>query len=84
MNQGVLIKENNQLAKFDAYATENWTRDDLGIEKIKRYIYNKDPIVWCVRGDNRMWNEMKNGRVISVPETTNQGHCIALVGWDKG
>lgn len=83
LKEGIYIEESWELAKFDWYATEEWTRDDKCIDKMKRYLYQKDPIVWCVRWDNTMWNEMSLGRVRSIPKTTNQGHCIALVGWDK-
>ena len=83
LKEWIYIEENGELAKFDGYATETWTRDDAWIEKIKRYLYKKDPIVWCVRWDKTMWNEMKLWRVKSIPKTTTWWHCIALVGWDK-
>lgn len=83
LKEWIYIEESWELAKFDGYATDEWTRDEKCIEKMKRYLYQKDPIVWCVRWDKTMWNEMKLGRVTTVPKTTTWWHCIALVGWDK-
>lgn len=83
LKEWILIEENNELAKFDWYAVDYWKKDQESIEKMKRYLYQKDPIIRCVRWDDKMWKEMKLGRVQSIPKTTNQWHCIALVGWDK-
>lgn len=83
LDQWIYIEETWDLARFDWFATENRNKTDSDIEKMKRYLYKKDPIVWCVRWDSKMWNEMKQGRVQSIPKNTNQWHCILLVWWDK-
>ena len=83
LKEWIYIEENWELAKFDWYATDEWTRDNAGIEKMKRYLYKWDPIIWSIRGDSTMWAEMRAGQLKTVPKTTNQWHCIALVGRDE-
>lgn len=83
LKEWILIEENWQLAKFDAYATEEFTRDDAGIEKAKRYLYKWCPIVWCIQWNVTMRNEMTAWEVKTIPTKTTGWHCIALVGWDK-
>lgn len=83
LKEWILIEENWQLAKFDAYATDDFTRDEKGFEKMKRYLYKGCPIVWCIQWDATMWNEMIAWEIKSIPTKTTGGHCIALVGWDK-
>lgn len=83
LKEWILIEENWQLAKFDAYATDDWNSDDKSIEKMKRYLYQWCPIVWCIKWDKTMWNEMTAWEVKTIPSQTTWGHCIALVGWDK-
>lgn len=83
LKQWILVKEDWSLAKFDAYATDEWTHDDAAIEKMKRYLYQWCPIVWLIRWNAKMWNEMTAWEVKTVPEKTTGWHCIALVGWDK-
>lgn len=84
LKEGILIEEDWTLAKFDAYATDEWNSSnyDKSIDKMKRYLYKGCPIVWCVRGDKKMRNEMSAWEVKTVPATPTWGHCIALVGWD--
>lgn len=82
LKEWIVIEENWQLAKFDAYATANWNHTDKDIDTMKRYLYAGCPIVWCVKWDKKTWNEMSAGEVKTVPATTTWGHCIALVGWD--
>ena len=69
--------------KFDAYATNEFSHDDKGIETIKRYLYNGNPIVWLIKWNKKMWNEMSAWEVKSIPDNTTWWHAIALVGWDK-
>lgn len=83
LKEWILIEENWQLAKFDAYATDEWTHDDKAFEKMKRYLYKGCPIVWCVQWNVTMWNEMTAWEVKTVPNKTTGWHCIALVGRDK-
>lgn len=83
LKEWIYIEENWQLAKFDWYAYWEWNHDDKSIEMMKRYLYNWNPIVWCVRWDKKMWNEMTAGEIKSVPTNPTGWHCIALVGWDR-
>lgn len=83
LKEWILIEENWQLAKFDAYATWEWDRTDKAIDLMKRYLYQGCPIVWCVRWDKTTWNEMTKWEVKTVPANPTWGHCIALVGWDE-
>lgn len=70
-------------AKFDAYATQDWDKTDKWIETIKRYLYNGNPIVWCIRWDKQMWKEMSAWEVKTIPTTPTGWHAIACVGWDE-
>lgn len=83
LKEWVYIEENWELAKFDWYATEEYVADEKGFDKMKRYLYQWDPIVWCIRWNSKTWLEMSAGQVKTVPETPTWWHCIALVGWDK-
>lgn len=82
LKEWILIQETWKLAKFDAYATQNWDRTDKGIELIKRYLYQWCPIVRCIRWNKTMWTEMTKGEVKTIPTNLTWAHCIALVGWD--
>ena len=84
LKEWILIEENWEIARFDAYATDTWNQDDASIEKMKRYLYKGYPIVWVVKWDKKMRNEMTKWEIKSVPSSTTWAHCIALVGWDKG
>ena len=83
LKEWIYIEENWEIARFDWYATDDWTKDDKCIDRMKRYLYQKDPIVWCVRWDKTLWNEMNLWRVRSIPKSTSQWHCIALVWRDQ-
>lgn len=83
LKEWIYIEENGELAKFDWYATDNWNKDNASIEMMKRYLYKWDPIVWSIRWDWNMRSEMRAWMLKSVPKTTNQWHCIALVGRDE-
>jgi len=83
LKEWILIEENWQLAKFDAYATWEWDRSDKAIDLMKRYLYQGCPIVWCVRWDKTTWSEMTKWEIKTVPTTPTGWHCIALVGWDN-
>lgn len=72
--------------KFDWYATSDWDSSsnyDISIDTMKHYLYNGNPIVWCVRWDRTMWREMLNWEVKTRPTNPTGWHCIALVGWDE-
>lgn len=79
----ILVKEDWSYVSFDAYATDEWTHDDIAIEKMKRYLYQWCPIVWLIKWNAKMWNEMLSWQIKTIPEKTTWAHCIALVGWDK-
>lgn len=68
--------------KFDWYAYWEWERSDKWIEMMKRYIYNWNPIVWCIRWDTKLWNEMTAWQIKSNPSSTTGWHCIAVVWFD--
>ena len=84
LKQWILIEENWKLAKFDWYAYWDWDSSeyDKDIDMMKRYIYNWNPIVWCVRWDKKMWNEMSAWEIKTVPSNPTWWHCIALVWYD--
>jgi hypothetical protein len=83
LKEWILIEENGQIAKFDWYATGEWNSDDASIDMMKRYLYNWNPIIWCVRWDKKMRSEMTAWQVKTIPTTPTGWHCIALVGWDE-
>ena len=82
LKQWIKTVEKWDEVKFDWYATQDWTKDDAWLELMKRYLYKWCPIVWCVRWDKKMWNEMSAWEVKTVPTQPTGWHCIALVWWD--
>ena len=72
-------------SNFDGYAYWKWSPDNKWIETIKRYIYNGNPVVWCMRWSSITWNELSAGQLkIIVPVAERDwGHAIACVGWDE-
>ena len=70
-------------ARFDAYATWEFSHDDKGIETIKRYLYQGCPIVWLLKWNKQTWNEISAWEIKTVPENTSWWHAIAVVWWDK-
>lgn len=80
----ILIEENWELAKFDWYAYWQWDKTDKSIEMMKRYLYNWNPIIWCIRWNKQTWNEITAWEIKNVYTNTTWWHAIALVGWDKG
>lgn len=73
------------VSKYDGYAYGQRGLTNLAIETIKRYIYNENPIVWCMRWNKITWNELTKGqlRTYIKPEERTGGHAIACVGWDE-
>lgn len=86
LKEWIYIEENWEIARFDWYAYGDWSSSnyDKCIDMMKRYLYNWNPIVWSVRWNKQMWNEMSAWKVVTVPENPTGWHCIALVGWDAG
>lgn len=86
LKEWIYIEENWELAKFDWYAYWNRTQweYDKNMEIMKRYLYNWNPIIWCIRWDKKMRTEMTLWEVKTIPTSPTGGHCIALVGWDAG
>lgn len=82
LKEWILIEENWQLARFDAYAIWEWDRTDKAIDLMKRYLYQGCPIIWCVRWNKTTWNEMTKWEIKTISTTPTGWHCIALVGWD--
>ena len=86
LKQWILILEDWSLAKFDWYATAEWdsaSNYNISIDTMKRYLYNWNPIVRCVRWDKNMWREMLDWEVKTRPINPTWWHCIALVWWDE-
>lgn len=85
LKEWIICEEDWKTYKFDWYA--HWTWDsseyDKDINEIKHYIYNNNPIVWCIRWDSNMWREMTKWEIVTNPKTTTGWHCIALVGYDE-
>lgn len=73
-------------SKIDWYAYWQWTENDSWIEMIKRYIYNWNPVVWCMRWNTKTWLELLNWQLKTIVPAAerNWGHAIACVGWDEG
>ena len=73
------------VSTFDWYATEDWTRNDKWIELMKRYIYNGNPIIWCLQWNKTAWNELAEWELkTEIPVSSRTGgHAVACVGWDE-
>ena len=71
---------------FDGYCTADWSTTNKGIETIKRYLYNGNPVVWCLRGNSTTRNELSAGQLKTYIEVWNRtwGHAVCCVGWDEG
>lgn len=83
LKEWILIEENWELARFDAYATDSWGRDDASIEMMKHYLYAWCPIIWCIRWNKQTWTEMTKWQITTTDYTPTWWHCIALVWRDK-
>lgn len=85
LKEWIKIEENWQLAKFDWYAYGDWVSSEYDncMDTMKRYLYKWCPIVWCIKWDRKMWQEMSAWEIKTIPATTTSWHCIALVGWDE-
>lgn len=70
---------------FDWYATQEWDSSDKGIETIKRYIFNGNPVIWCLKWNKTTWNELSAWQLKTVALVTERtwGHAVACVGWDE-
>lgn len=73
------------VSTFDWYATHDWDRSTKGIETIKRYLYNSNPVVWCLRWNKTTRNELSAGELkTEIPAAQrNGGHAVCCVGWDE-
>lgn len=83
LKEWILIEENWELARFDAYATDSWDRNDASIEMMKRYLYAWCPIVWSIRWNKQTWTEMTKWQITTTNYTPTWWHCIALVWRDE-
>lgn len=81
----VMIEESGEIATFDAYCTLAWDGTDKTITMMKRYLYNLNPIVWCMRWDKSVRNQLSAWQLKTwVPaEKRSWWHAICLVWWDK-
>lgn len=81
----ILCTENWSLIKFDAYCTMNWDGSDQCIDMMKRYLFNTNPIIWCMQGNQSVWKQLSDGQLtkwIKLWDST-WWHAVCLVGWDK-
>lgn len=83
LKEWILIEENWELARFDAYATDSWDRNDASIEMMKRYLYAWCPIIWSIRWNKQTWTEMTKWQITTTDYTPTWWHCIALVWRDE-
>ena len=85
LKEGILSVEAWELIKFDAYCTMNWDGSDRCIEMMKRYLYQINPIVRCMKGNKAVWNQLSAWELkewIKLSEST-WWHAICLVWWDR-
>ena len=70
---------------FDGYCVEDWSTTDKWIERIKRYLYNWNPVVWCMRGNANTRKELTSGQLKTYVEVKDRTgwHAICCVGWDE-
>lgn len=74
------------VSKFDGFCYGSWDCTDKSIELMKRYLYNGNPIVRCLRWNQTTWNELSKWQLktfIDVAKRTG-GHAVCLVWWDNG
>lgn len=73
------------VSTFDWYAYGEWTEDNKWIEAIKRYLYNWNPVVWCMRWNKTTWTELSLGELKTVIPTLERDgwHAITCVWWDE-
>lgn len=85
LDNGIMCIESWEMITFDAYCTMDWTRDDKCIEMMKRYIYNLNPIIRCMRWNKEIWNQLSAGQLKKWIKiwSDNWWHAICLVWWDK-
>lgn len=81
----IISLENFEMIKFDAYCTMDWDGSDKCIEMMKRYLYNINPIVRCMRWNKSVRNQLSAWELkkwIKLWEDDGW-HAICLVWWDK-
>ena len=81
----IISLENFEMIKFDAYCTMDWDGSDKCIEMMKRYLYNINPIVRCMRWNQSVRNQLSAWELkkwIKLWEDDGW-HAICLVWWDK-
>lgn len=85
LKEGICALENWDLIKFDAYCTMDWDGTSKCIDMMKRYLYQTNPIIRCMRGDKSIWNQLSFGQLMKwiKPSESTWGHAICLVGWDR-
>ena len=72
-------------SEIDGYCVDSRTTTNKWIERVKRYIYNGNPVVWCMRGNANTRNELSAWQLktyVDVADRTG-GHAITCVGWDE-
>ena len=72
-------------SKFDGYCYGSRDRTDKSIETMKRYLYNWNPIVWCLRWNKTTWSELTKWQLRTLIDVTQRTgwHAVCLVWWDE-
>lgn len=73
------------VSRFDWYAYWEWAKNEKSIETIKRYLFNWNPVIWCLRWNKTTWTELTMGELkTEIPANQRTwGHAICLVWWDS-
>ena len=85
LKEWILSIEAGEQLTFDAFCTMDWDGTSKCIEKMKRYLYNLNPIVRCMRWNKSVWDQLSAWELktwIKVSDSTG-GHAVCLVGWDR-
>lgn len=83
LKEWIVSEEDWKVIKFDGYATQEWTRDDKGIEKIKRFLYQWCPVIWILKWLSSTWTELRKWELKTIPSYYTWWHAICCVWWDE-
>lgn len=85
LKEWVLSLENGDVLTFDAYCTFNWDWTNKCIDTMKRYLYQINPIIWVMKWNKAVWNQLSAGQLKNwiKPSESTWAHAICLVGWDQ-
>lgn len=73
------------ISTFDWYAYWQWEESNKWIENLKRYLYNWNPVIWCMRWNKTTRTELTQWQLKTIiPSNERSGwHAICLVWWDE-